>query len=218
MEAGSVIANTEIEAIEMAMRDGVGDGQGQGNGLYGLAQFVKANGGLLAISSGKSTVVIKPDNKKQWDRNPVIDKKHKSTTVDFQLELSNKTDLKSALKNIGGIEDFDVRIDDMIQENSGWIVYKVIENTNDISLRQSGKALRTDVENILRRAKTPTVIDFSGILVASSSFIDEFIAKMFIDLGSVQFNQLIILSNMNDDLTYLCDRAIAKRINSTWNS
>lgn len=222
LELGDINTETEIEAINMAMQDGVGEsvknGLGQGNGLYGLAQFVKANGGRLAISSGKSTVSIKPNEIKQWDNNPIIDNYHKSTTIDFQLELSNKTDLKSALKSIGGIEDFDIRIDDMIQEKSGWIVYKVVDNTNDISLRQSGKALRIDIENILRRTKSPIAIDFSDILVASSSFIDEFIAKMYIDLGSVQFNQLISLTNMNDDLSYLCNRAIAKRINSTWNA
>lgn len=209
---------SEIDAIKLAIQEGVGDGLGQGNGLYGLSQIVNANGGRLAISTGKSTLMLKRGDFKTWSNNPIVDENHYSTTVDFQLELSKKTDIKEALRSIGGIDDFDIRIDDMVQENSDWLKYKVADNAKDTGTRSSGRSLRIDVFNIMRRKEKPVIIDFSDILIVGSSFIDEFIAKMYIELGAVKFNQLISIVNMNDELAHLCDRAIAMRINNEWNS
>jgi hypothetical protein len=215
--AGKVEAENEIDAINLAIQEGVGDGQGQGNGLYGLAQIVKENGGRLAISTGNSTLMFNNnDDEKSWSNNPTVDDYHKSTTVDFQLELGNKTDIKKALKSIGGIDDFDIRIEDMIQEQNDWLNYKVLENAEDLGTRPSGKALKIDVLNIIRRTGKPIIIDFSDILIVGSSFIDEFIGKMYVELGSVKFNQLISITNMNDELIHLCNRAIAMRINQEW--
>jgi hypothetical protein len=212
--AGGVNANDELEAINLAVQEGVGDGQGQGNGLFGLAQIVKENGGRLAISTGNSTLMFSnSNNEKSWSNNPIVDDCHKSTTVDFQLELSNKTDIKKALKSIGEIDDFDIRIENMVQEQNDLINYKVLEYAEDLGTRQSGKALKTDVLNIIRRKGKPIIIDFSDILIVGSSFIDEFIAKMYVELGSVKFSQLISIKNMNDELLHLCNRAIAMRVN-----
>lgn len=218
LNAGGLTPENEIEAIKLAIQEGVGDGRGQGNGLYGLAQIVKANGGRLAISTGNSTVMYQKGPTKEWCNNPVVSNEHRSTTVDFQLELSNKTDLKEALRSIGGIEDFDIRIEEMVQEDSEKLVYKVAENAQDKGTRTSGKALRTDVLNIIKRKGQPIIIDFSDVIVVSSSFIDEFIAKMYVKLGAVEFNQIITLTNMNDTIVHLCNRAIAMRINQEWNA
>ena len=101
LKEGDYSPSSEIEAIELATQEGVGDGQGQGNGLYGLKQIVSDNGGRLVISSGSSTVEYK-NNPRAWSNNPIFSKKIQSTTIDFQLHLSMKIDLKDALKTIGG--------------------------------------------------------------------------------------------------------------------
>ncbi|MBQ9531684.1 MAG: sensor histidine kinase [Eubacterium sp.] len=49
---GGVYEDDEIKSIELALQEGIGDGQGQGNGLFGLSQIVSENGGRLAISTG----------------------------------------------------------------------------------------------------------------------------------------------------------------------
>ena len=217
LKLGGINPASELDSINLALQEGVSDGLGQGNGLYGLAQIVEANGGRLAISTGKSTLMLKKGGPKAWRGNPVISKEHRSTTVDFQLELANKTDIKEALRSIGDIEDFDIRIDKMVQEKSDWLIYKVSDYADDTGTRPSGKALRIDVMNIIRRTGQPIIIDFSDILICGSSFIDEFIAKLSIELGPVKFNQLIVLHNMNEELVHLCNRAIAMRINKEWN-
>lgn len=104
----------------------------------------------------------------------------------------------------------------MQQEKSNVLIYKISENAKDCGTRQSGKALRNDIINILKRTKSPIAIDFSNIMIVSSSFIDELIAKMIIKLGYVQFNQYISLENMNEELTHLCNRAVAMRTQQEW--
>lgn len=215
---GSIKPTSELDSIKLSITEGISDGQGQGNGLYGLSQFIKANGGRLVISTGSSTLEYKNDKLKEWSNNPVLSKENRSTTIDFQLELSKKTDLKSALRSIGGIDDFDIRIEDMIQEDSNVLRYKIVDQTDGTSTRSSGRALRIDVLNIIKRYQSPIILDFSDILIVSSSFMDEFVAKMYIDLGSVKFNQLISIVNMNENLIHICNRAIAMRINQEWNS
>lgn len=217
---GGLNPKDEIDAINMALKEGVGDGQGQGNGLYGLAQIVKNNGGRFIISSGSSSVIFKNNRLGDWSNNPLLSDqwlpKHVGTTVDFQIELNHKIDITEALKSIGGIDNFDIRIDNMKQETSNLLIYKISENAKDCGTRQSGQALRNDIINILKRTKSPIAIDFSDIMIVSSSFIDELIAKMVIQLGYVQFNQYVSLVNMNDELTHLCNRAVALRTKQEW--
>lgn len=120
------------------------------------------------------------------------------------------------MRSIGEFDDFDIRIEDMVQLDNDWLKYKVIENAEDFGTRPSGKALKTDVLNIIKRMSKPIILDFADIAIVGSSFIDEFIAKMYVELGSVKFNQLISIVNMNDELVHLCNRAIAMRINQAW--
>ncbi|MBQ9531685.1 MAG: STAS-like domain-containing protein [Eubacterium sp.] len=150
--------------------------------------------------------------KTSWSNNPVIDEQHKSTTVDFQLDLNKKTDIKKALKSIGDFYDFDIRIEDMKRKNSDALVYRVIQNAKDLGTRPAGKAVRIDVLNTIIRTKQPITLDFSEIEIVGSSFIDEFIGIMYVELGSVKFNQLINIVNMNEEVVHLCNRAIAMRI------
>ena len=210
--AGGVYSDDEISSIELALQEGVGDGQGQGNGLFGLSQIVSENGGRLAISTGESTLMLNNKEKTSWSNNPIIDENQKSTTVDFQLDLNKKTDIKKALKSIGDFDDFDIRIEDMKQENGDELVYKVAQNAKDLGTRPAGKAVRLDVLNTIIRTKQPITLDFSEIEIVGSSFIDEFIGVMYIELGSVRFNQLINIVNMNKDVVHLSNRAIAMRI------
>ena len=50
----------------------------------------------------------------------------------------------------------------------------------------------------------------------SSSFADEFIAKMVLRLGFVQFNQLVKLVNVNEDVKFLIERSLYMRISDEW--
>ena len=107
------------------------------------------------------------------------------------MDLSKKIDIKSALKSIGGIDGFDIRIDNMWQESDNCYLYDVFDNCSGTGTREAGRELRNDVINILTKTHEPIILDFSNVKACSSSFIDEFLGKMILDLGIIKFNALV---------------------------
>lgn len=205
---------TELDSITLALQEGVGDGQGQGNGLFGLYQIVIENGGSLTITSGKSSVMFKEGQMNKYSNVPVLSENYARTVVDFQLDLSQKIDITSALSSIGGIEGFDIRIDNMIQDDDS-VKYNVFENCSGTATRKAGAELRNDVLNVFLRTQTPIVLDFTGVRAVSSSFVDEFIAKLMVELGPVKFNQAFKIVGMNQTIEHLCNRSIGMRMQQT---
>lgn len=103
----------------------------------------------------------------------------------------------------------------MLQENN-YLLYDVFENCEGTATREAGRLLRNDVINTVRRANCKICLDFSKIATVSSSFIDEFIAKMIIEMGIVNFNQIVSILGMNDTVKHLCERSIYMRIFEEW--
>ena len=206
---------SEIDSLTKAIQEGVGDGKGQGNGLYGLYQIVEENGGKLSISSGKSSIMLKNGKLERYENVCPMSSDHAGTIVDFQLDLSKKIDVKAALKRLGGYDTIDMRIENMIQDDN-WLRYDVYDNCCGTGTRKAGEELRNDVINTLVRSKIPIILDFSKVKVCSSSFIDEFVAKLVVDMGIVEFNKSIKLDNMNDLVSHLCERSIDMRIYDKW--
>ena len=207
---------TEIDAISLAIQEGVGDGKGQGNGLFGLYQVVKENKGAFTITSGKSSIMWTPQqDMKKYDNLPLLSRDFHATAIDFRLNLCNAINIQNAFTTIGGFDGFDIRIDNMIQDDDSY-VYDVYENGIGTATRESGEYLRNDVINTLSRINQRIVLDFNGVKTVSSSFADEFIAKMVLRLGFLQFNQLVKLINVNDDVKFLIERSLYMRISAAW--
>lgn len=206
-----------IDALTLSIQEGIGDGQGQGNGLFGLSQIVKKNSGRLRLTSGSASLILENDSTiRKYNNLRYLDKRYQGTTVDFQLDLARKVDIKSAFSSIGGFDGFDIRIDDMFQDN-GTLLYNIFENCEGTATRDAGRLLRNDIINTIKRTRQKMVLDFNGIDVVSSSFIDELIAKMILEMGIITFNQTISIININDTIKYLCERSIYMRIHEAWN-
>lgn len=207
---------SEIDALSLAIQEGVGDGKGQGNGLFGLFQIVHDNKGRLTITSGASSLMLQQNGElKKFTQIPFIGYSNRATTIDFQLDLSKSIDIKRLFSSIGGFDCLDIRIDNML-DDSNYVVYDVFQNGKGTATREAGEYIRLDVENILRRDQRGVILDFSNVKTVSSSFVDELVSKMVLDLGFVTFNMTIRLANMNPEISFLCDRAIYMRIADTW--
>lgn len=208
---------TEIDALSLAIQEGIGDGKGQGNGMYGLYQIVKNNKGTLTITSGHSSLMMKGQGEiNKFTNIPFIDPKHRSTTVDFQLYLNRKINMQEAFRTLGGDPSFDFRIDNMLSLDDEDVHYSILDNAQGTATRQSGLSLRNDIVNTFRRTSRRMILDFSGVKNVSSSFIDELIAKLIIDFGIIEFTRIFQIVNMNDDIRYLCNRSIYMRIHDEW--
>ncbi len=205
-----------IDALSLSIQEGVGDGKGQGNGLYGLYQIICENKGLLTITSGSASMMFSKDgNIKKFERIPFLSPQNNETIIDFQLDLMNEVNIQNAFKTIGGFDGFDIRLDDMWQEDNT-VLYNVYENCRGTATREAGFELRNDVQNTLSRMKAPMILDFSEVQTVSSSFIDEFISKLVVSLGMIEFNELIRVKNMNETVRFLCNRSTYMRIHEEW--
>jgi hypothetical protein len=56
------------------------------------------------------------------------------------------------------------------------------------------------------------VLDFENVPLVSSSFADEVIGKLFIELGPLAFMQRFQLQHVDQTVRHLVDRAIAQRL------
>lgn len=208
----------EIDALTLAIQEGIGDGKGQGNGLFGLYESVRKNSGILSLTSGGSSIMLTESGSiNKYDRVPILSPSAKQTIVDFQINLNKTIDFKSVFSSINSsYEVFDPRIDEMIGEADEFLHYDVFEHSQGTGTREAGRLLRNDVINILRRENRVMVLDFSRIQAVSSSFIDEFIAKLVLRLGFIAFNKLIRISQMNESVSFLCERSLYMRISEAW--
>lgn len=210
------IPKKPIDSLSLAVQEGVGDGRGQGNGLYGLYQIIRHNEGTLTLtSSGASIMVTKTGIENKYEGIPSVSSTTPGTVVDFQMNLNKKVDLQTAFSTIGGHDTIDFELESMMDDNNT-IQYDVFEHCQGTATREAGRLLRNDVINTIRRANASVCLDFSKVATVSSSFIDEFIAKMFVGLGMVQFNQTIKVKSMNDTVKFLCERSLYMRIYEEW--
>jgi anti-anti-sigma regulatory factor len=78
--------------------------------------------------------------------------------------------------------------------------------------RQSGNFVRVYTANLLNETTAPIVVDFTDVGIVSSSFADEFIAKLYAQMGAEGFNQRIRIHGMNETNTVIVRNALAQRI------
>lgn len=208
---------TESDALSLSIQEGIGDGKGQGNGMFGLYQIVKHNKGLLRITSGRSSLMMKGEGEIQkYEHAHYVDDSHRSTTVDFQLDLNHKINMQEAFRTLGGDPSFDFRIDNMLSLDDEDVHYNILQYAQGTATRQSGELLRKDIINTYIRTNRRIILNFEGIKNVSSSFIDEVIAKLIIEFGMLEFMQLFPIINMNGDIRYLANRSIYMRIHDEW--
>ena len=151
----------------------------------------------------------------KYDHLRYISREFGATSVVFILKLQNTIDIQSAFSSIGGYDGFDIRIDNMITDDDAYL-YDAFENSTGTATRESGELLRNDVINVIRRTNGKIILDFQGVQTVSSSFVDEFIAKLVIRLGFLKFNHFVKLINMNDDISFLIERSLNMRIHDDW--
>lgn len=208
--------NRALDAISLAIQEGIGDGKGQGNGLFGLLRIIQSNQGRLELKSGPASLTINEHQELgKYDKHPYLSRNNQGTIVDFQMDLNKPVDISSAFSSIGGFDGFDIRLDEMLQENNT-LLYNVFDNCHGTATRESGKVLRTDIVNTINRTHHSIILDFANVETVSSSFIDELIAKMVLSYGIVRFNQIVTIANMNETVKFLCERSVYMRIYDEW--
>lgn len=206
---------TNADALTMCIQAGVTRDKkiGQGNGMNGLLSLVKEGKGRLVITSGRDsyTCIDGKDNVYKDKHLCPSNQKH-ATTIDFQLDYSTNISIEKVLTFQGHTFEFVDLYAEGLENEYGDLVYKISEMAEGTGTRESANRLKNEMINLMRGNAKKIVLDFEGINVVTSSFIDELMAKLIIELGIFQFNQRIGLRNMSSILQQTLQKSVIQRI------
>lgn len=205
----------DVDAIADAVRTGVTRNKdvGQGNGLSGTLNIAMTTNGRFLVASGLGWIQWQgstPDSRTMYRT-----KRYQGTYVDLQLPLGERIDLDDAL-SFGSKKRPHPPVDIVelkyLSDDAKKLMLRMREETAGFGSRQAGKQIRTKAKNLLQaEAQCLLEIDWDGIQMVSSSYADEFIGKLFADLGPTGFMARIRQINMITVVRQLVDRAIMQR-------
>ncbi len=199
--------NNAADAITLALKEGVTrDSEAhQGNGLWGLNEIVRENGGQLAVKSERGLVEHNPE-KDVYVSNSLPP--FQGTIIDFQLDASKPISLSKALS---GHEPVSLRLEEY-EDAKGDSVISVKDHAHGTGTRIAAKQLRNIVMTLFNDKQSKIALDFVGIGIISSSFADELVGKLVVRFGFFNFQQVIELRNMNETVQAIVHRSVAQRM------
>lgn len=214
MQEGFPNLRTELDAIGEAIKAGVTRNPkfGQGNGLAGSLRVTNMTGGSLEILSGNGKLKV---TEAETTRKPIKDVRFNGTMVCGEINIIDNFSISTALDFNGRGDYVALDIIDLKYEMEEVDCLQLImkDETTGFGSRKSGLQIRTKVKNLLNAKKEyPIIIDWSGVPVISSSFADEFIGKLFLEMGAMAFMSRIKNKGMESLITGLLDKAISQRL------
>jgi hypothetical protein len=200
-----------VDAITRAIQEGVTRDKkiGQGNGLWGLHNILRLNVGQLTITSGEGACTFDGTNISTKHNLNFLAENQKGTIIDFQVNVKQKFSITEALN---GYSPVNFRLETLEDSAGRQLEFFLKNEASGTGTRQSGNMLRNRILNAANESSLRIVIDFDGVSVISSSFADELIGKLVLELGFVNFTQRIQLKNMNEIIAPIVNRSVAQRI------
>lgn len=216
MRSGNYSSLNDIEALEYAIREGVTRDHniGQGNGLFGSYQVSHQCKGNFKIKSGHASLYFTEKDGFHITKENVP---YEGTLILGEVNFSNKGLLANALKFKGKsyTPAFDFIGDEYTFSDEGNLVFALSKESDSFGTRVAGTPVRNKLKNIINMKRNILVqVDLSDIPIMSSSFADEVFGKLFVDIGPLEFMNKIKLTNQNDLINDLINKAISQRMRS----
>ncbi len=206
---------SNADALTLCIKAGVTRDKkiGQGNGMHGLFSLIQEGNGRLVITSGRNAYqYINGHSAITNDVHLYPANQCLSTTIDFQLDYSQNISIDKVLTFNGKTFDFTNLYADNLENEKGELVFKIAELAEGTGTREAALRLKNEIINLMKTKSQIAVLDFVGISVVTSSFIDELVAKLLVELGLFQFNRYIKLVNMSDLLQQTLQKSVIQRI------
>ena len=204
--------HSDAEALDRAIREGVTRDTkvGQGNGLFGSFQICRISGGYFDLHSGFARLSY---NERVGLRSRKEQIPFNGTLVIAAINCSKENILSEAL-GFGGKPHKPTDYIETKYENQHTAEIKFALATEAASLgsRLAGAPVRTKLQNLLSLTDDKIIIDCDNVALISSSFADEVFAKLFTQLGPMQFIRRCEITNASATVQSLIDRAIKQRM------
>jgi len=202
---------SDAEAIELAIKQNVTSGNGQGNGLWGLRCLVgQSPMGKLHIRSGSGEYLYSPQRTIESTREclPLVGFKA-STLVDFQIVCDGELSFEKVFPDSLGQVDLWV---ENRETESGAVRVNVLEIVSGCGTRDSGRKVRTVIENLIEADGRKVIIDFDHVETCSSAFVDELVGKLLERYGFAGFVQKVSIANMHGIAALLLNHSVRQRL------
>lgn len=205
-----------FDAITSAMKCGITRDKktNQGNGLWGMSQLILNNKGMLNIISSGAIVGYNSKAelfKKELSTVKIGNRKVPGTLVDFQFQCNNAVSISEVFG--GDYRYTNIYVESLEDEQER--VHLVISDFSfGYTTRDSGERARKFAINMVNQTneKQIIILDFTEIGIISSSFADEFIAKLICHYGFLKFNSIFRIINVKEVNVSIINRAINQRI------
>lgn len=206
--------NNNIQAIGEAIKAGITRNKqyGQGNGLNGSLRITTMSGGSIDITSGAGTLYCTSEHSRSHEGLP--NEFYKGTSVSGQILMSDSFSIGKALQ-FGEKEYTPLNIIDLKYEleDEDSLKINIAKESVGVGTRSSGRQLRTFALNLINsKPDYPLIINWEGIPVISSSFADEFMGKLFVELKQYKYAKPIKNINMTPLVQQLLDKGTSQRL------
>jgi len=197
------------DAVAKALQAGVtrDPNEGQGNGLAGALEIMKANGGEFRLWTGDVDFNCDDGEVKGFTLIPELP----GTGVMLRFRTNHAVDL-AATSIIG--DPAWTYLDAQAQRAAEEGGLRIVAECHHTGGRPPARALRRKVEALLDSMEGPLTLDFDGVRTPSSSFLDELLGKLFAKLGRDQAEQRLRVVNMNDLTKRLTAHVVEQRLGS----
>jgi anti-sigma regulatory factor (Ser/Thr protein kinase) len=206
---------SDNEALDFAIREGVTKNKvsNQGNGLFGAFQVSCVSEGYMEIHSGCGILRY---NKKDGLHITRVTVPFHGTLVVSCIDYSNPGLLGEALKFGGKIHQPADFLEMKFEDEAGdKVVFFMKNEAVTFGARKAAEPINMKLKNLAELYKDQKIfIDFADVAGISSSFADEVVGKLFIDMGPLAFIQKFEFKNTNNIVRSLIDRAIMLRSSS----
>jgi len=202
------------EALSLAIQEGVTRNHktNQGNGLYGSFRVSAISGGHFQMHSGRASLVCRGvDDVRVNKQNTAL---YPGTVVVAQIVCNDEQLIQQALVFKGKTHEpaFDYIGQTFESDVPNHLCLRMKDEAAGFGSRESGRIVRTKLLNLLRNDPAYVVeLDFTEVLIISSSFADEAIGKVFLEVGPLQFMRRVKVANADRTIQALLDRAILQR-------
>lgn len=206
---------SDVAAIECAVQEGVtrDTALGQGNGLFGSYQISSHSKGAFHLESGYGKLTFSERTGLHLSSEKIP---YEGTLIAAQINFSDPHLLADALK-FGGRQHVPMDFVELKyeQHDRDEVLFVMADEASSLGSRLGGTPVRIKLVNLLRMCPGQRIIiDFSGIPLISSSFADEVLGKLFVEIGPVNFAQRFEFRNLATTVKQLIDKAISQRMAS----
>lgn len=212
LRAGRPGIGSDTEALDCAIREGVTRDVkiGQGNGLFGTYEICSKSAGDFMVDSGFARLKYNVGSGLSVSRQGIP---YAGTLIVATVDFSDPKLLAHALRFGGKLHRPSDYVEYKYEVNGGeGVSLKLKDECYSFGSRVSGKPVRQKIVNLLKMSDGTVSVDFDGVPLLSSSFADEAIGKLFLQLGPIVFMQRVKLIGMLDTTMALVNRAISQRM------